>query len=85
MKTLIKGRYTAPQVNAAKQVRTMVLQRKPWGLDDSQAEAVEIELCNITSPMFFIRYKRDLLKDRVITVLSAYRDDNSRRKAAYGK
>lgn len=85
MKSLIKGRYTVPQVNAAKQIRTMVLQRKPWNLDASQASAVEIELCNITSPLFFIRYKRDLLNDHVIQALSAYRDNNSRRKATYGK
>ncbi|NUW71389.1 hypothetical protein HOP38_02535 [Vibrio mediterranei] len=78
----LKG-YSKGQRALAETIRFNVLRNSQFGYDESQAERLRQRICEITSPMFFIRYRDRLIKGDVANCLSEYSDANYKRKAKF--
>ncbi|EPW7384758.1 hypothetical protein ACWO80_003466 [Vibrio cholerae] len=82
MKTLknLKG-YSQKQRDLAYMIRDKVL--KTLDLSKAQNQRLFDRVMEITSPMFFIKYRKDLESGMIIESLSDYKEQNYRRKADY--
>ncbi|HGS4438107.1 TPA: hypothetical protein ACMD15_003418 [Vibrio cholerae] len=82
MKTLknLKG-YSQKQRDLAYMIRDKVL--KTLDLSKAQNQRLFDRVMEITSPMFFIKYRKDLESGLIIESLSDYKEKNYRRKADY--
>ena len=76
---------TESQRKFATNIRAQVLKKYPWGVDSGAADLLLNRLNNITTPLFFIKYKEVLGLGEVVKCLSLYDQENYNRRSKFAQ
>ncbi|MBY3789537.1 hypothetical protein HPQ32_14005 [Photobacterium carnosum] len=80
MTAKLKG-YSAAQRNLAHAIRQKVIKNYPW--QEAKPDRLLSELECITSPMFFIKYQKQLISGNIKQALTDYGNNNYARRVGY--